>query len=606
VRGGEAAAGPDSVEATGVRRGFFSLLALVSVGFHLWLIFAGLIPNLVSRPLHLMLALPWVFLAAEPRGVFQRWSGRLLCLAGLIACSYIIADLDRLDEQYGSLRGPWQFLLAGVLLVVVLEMARRAIKLALPLVAVIALAYGLFGQHLPGEFGHPGIPANSFLGTLVIAEGGLWGSLTGVSVNVVAVFVILGAFVGAGEGGAGFMALATRLAGRFRAGAAKVSVLSSAFFGSISGSASANVASTGAITLPAMKRLGYPPSFAAAVEAVASSGGQIMPPLMGAGAFIMVELLRLPYTAIMAAAILPALLFFWAAWCGVDRFARAYGLKGLARDQLPGRDTLLRTVPFFLVPFGLLLVVLFATGYTPQFAAGLAIFAAAALLITDRSGSVSPGAFLRRFETACVNAAGQIATIAAIILCAGIVIGVLNLTGLGVKVTSVIVGLSGGNLWGALLLTALACLILGMEVPTTAAYVICVSVAGPALQELGLPALQAHLFVFWYALLSTITPPVCGTVFIAAGMAKTPWLPVAGNAMRLGLGLYLVPLAFVANPALIAPDTDLLLALAALLKIGLGLWLISRALIGAGDALWLRLCAFPLGVAVVFAFGITS
>jgi TRAP transporter 4TM/12TM fusion protein len=587
-------------------RAVFTLLALASVGFHLWLIFAGLIPNLVSRPLHLMLALPWVFIAAREENALLRWAGWGLCLAGLAACLYVIVNLKALDDQYGSLRGSLQYGLAALLIVTVLEMARRAIKLALPLVALVALAYGLFGQHLPGQFGHPGIPVNSFLGTLTIAEGGIWGELTGVSVNVVAVFVILGAFVGAGEGGAGFMALATRLAGRFRAGAAKVAVLSSAFFGSISGSASANVASTGAITLPAMKRLGYPASFAAAVEAVASSGGQIMPPLMGAGAFIMVELLRLPYTAIMAAAILPAILFFWAAWCGVDRFARRYGLKGLSREELPDRATLIATVPFFLIPFGLLLAVLFLTGYTPQYAAGLAIFAAAALLVADRRGRISLRDGLRRFESASNDAARQIAAIAAIILCAGIVIGVLNLTGLGVKVTSVIIALSGGELWGALLLTALACLILGMEVPTTAAYVICISVAGPALQELGLPPLQAHLFVFWYALLSTITPPVCGTVFIAAGMAETPWVPVAGQAMRLGLGLYLVPLAFVANPALIAPDTAPLLALLALAKIGLGLWLLSRGLIGAGDALWLRAAALAAGAAAIFVFGVAA
>jgi TRAP transporter 4TM/12TM fusion protein len=582
----------------------FTLLALASVGFHLWLIFAGLIPNLVSRPLHLMLALPWVFVAARAESPFARWIGWLLCAAGLASCLFIIVNLAALDDQYGSLKGPLQYALAAVLLVTVLEMARRAIKLALPVVALIALAYGIFGQHLPGQFGHPGIPLNSFLGTLTIAEGGIWGELTGVSVTVVAVFVILGAFVGAGEGGAGFMALATRLAGRFRAGAAKVAVLSSAFFGSISGSASANVASTGAITLPAMKRLGYPASFAAAVEAVASSGGQIMPPLMGAGAFIMVELLRVPYTAIMAAAILPAILFFWATWCGVDRFARRYGLEGLAREELPDRATLFATVPFFLVPFVILLGVLFATGYTPQYAAGLAILAAALLLVADRRGRISLADGLRRFEGACNDAARQIAAIAAIILCAGIVIGVLNLTGLGVKVTSVIIALSGGDLWGALLLTALACLILGMEVPTTAAYVICISVAGPALQELGLPPLQAHLFVFWYALLSTITPPVCGTVFIAAGMAETPWVPVAGQAMRLGLGLYLVPLAFVANPALLAPDTAPLLALVALAKIGLGLWLLSRALIGAGDPLWQRAAALAAGALVIFAFGV--
>ncbi len=579
-------------------------LAVGCVGFHLWLVFSGLIPNLVSRPLHMALALPWVFVIGARGGPAARAVGWALCLAGVAACLYVALDRDALSDQYGALEGPGQLVLAVVLIAVVLEMARRAIRLALPVVALLALAYGLFGAAIPGEFGHPGLPLGSFLGTLTIAEGGLWGPLTGVSVNVVAVFVILGAVIGAGEGGAGFMALATRLAGRLRAGAAKVSVLASAFFGSISGSASANVASTGAITLPAMKRLGYPASFAAAVEAVASSGGQIMPPLMGAGAFVMVELVRVRYTEVMTAALLPALLFFWAAWAGVDAFARRYGLAGMAREELPDTALLVRTAPFFLLPFGVLLAVLFLTGYTPQFAAVAAILVGGALLVTDRSLRVSPRGFADRALAACTDAARQIATIASIILCAGIVIGVLNQTGLGVKVTSVIVGASGGDLWVALLLTGLACLILGMEVPTTAAYVICVSVAGPALQELGLPALHAHLFVFWFALLSTITPPVCGTVFIAAGMAGTPWLPVAGQAMRLGVGLYLVPLGFVANPALLRPDQDPAFALLALGKVAIGLWLIGRGLIGTARTranTRLRVLAAVTGVAVIFA-----
>lgn len=550
--------------------------AVVVVAFHLWLVFSGLVPNLVSRPIHMILILPWIFLASST--LAGRLTGGAFLIAGLAACLFIIARRDVLDEQYGALEGWLQYLVAGVLLLTVLELARRAIKLALPIVAAIALAYGFFGDLLPGEFGHAGIPAGSFLGTLTIAEGGIWGPLTGISVNTVSIFVILGAVVSAGEGGHGFMALATRIAGRYRAGAAKVSILASAFFGSISGSASANVASTGAITLPTMKRLGYPPSLAAGVEAVASSGGQIMPPMMGAGAFIMVELLRVQYTDIMAAAILPALLFFWAAWAGIDMIARRIGLQPMKREDLPSRDLLLRTVPFFLLPFGTLLFYLFATGRTPQYAAAIAVFVAAVMLITDRTFRLALGPALSRVANACVNAARQIATIAAVILCAGIIIGVLNQTGLGVKITAAILTLSGGNLWAALLLTAFACLILGMEVPTTAAYVICVAVAGPALQELGLPPLQAHLFVFWYALLSTITPPVCGTVFIAAGMAQTPWIPVAGQAMRLGIGLYLVPLAFVANPALIDPVNQPAEAAWALVKIGAGMWCIALAL----------------------------
>ena len=302
----------------------------------------------------------------------------------------------------------------------------------------------------------------------------------------------------------------------------------------------------------------------------------------------MAELLARPYGDIMAAALLPALLFFLAVWLGVDLFAARYRLRGLAPDELPPTAEVLRLAPFFLLPFGVLLAVLFGSGRTPQFAAALAIFAAALVLASDRSYRPSLGAWLARLTDAAVTAARQIAGIAAIIICAGLVIGVLNMTGRGVKITSAILALSGGQLWAALLLTGLACLILGMEVPTTAAYVICVSVAGPALQKLGLPPLQAHLFVFWYALLSTITPPVCGTVFIAAGMAEAPWLRVAGQAMRLGLGLYLVPLAFIAAPALIDPLGSGLWALAAFAKVGLGLWLIARALVRAESALLVR------------------
>ena len=579
-------------------------LAVVTVYYHLHLIFTGLIPNLVSRPVHLALALPWVFLLGRRAGLTTRLSGYLLCAFGVYACAYVALNRDALGDQYGYLEGGQQYLLAIGLVLVVLEMARRAIKLALPSVAALALAYGFLGQHLPGEFGHPGLPPGSLLGTLTIAEGGLWGPLTGVSVNVVAVFVILGAFVGAGEGGTAFMSLATKLAGRYRAGAAKVSVLSSALFGSISGSASANVASTGAITLPTMKRLGYPPSFAAAVEAVASSGGQIMPPLMGAGAFVMMELLRMSYTDIMSAALLPSVLFFFAAWAGVDLFARRYGLQAMRADQIPATGLVLRLAPFFLIPFSILLLVLFFTGYTPQFAAAGAIFASAVLLVVDERLHFSWRRWLSRLADACVNAARQIASIASIIICAGLVIGVLNQTGLGVKVTSVIISLADGQLWLALLLTALACLILGMEVPTTAAYVICVSVAGPALQELGLAPLHAHLFVFWYALLSTITPPVCGTVFIAAGMAQTRWVPVAGQAMRLGLGLYVVPLAFVANPALLYPGDHLALALLAFAKVAAGLWLMSRALIGGSTPIWTAPLFLAAGLAAIFAAGI--
>ncbi len=573
-------------------------LGAATIAFHLWLIFSGLVPNLIARPIHMALALPWtlIFIAKTP---FARWSGALIGAFGLFATLWIAWNQSMLSDQYGYINSDFQVFIAIVLLLTVLEMARRSIGWPLPMVASIALAYGLFGQYIPGEFGHPGTPLQSFLGTLTIAEGGIWGSLTGVSVSIVAIFVIFGAVLNAGEAGEGFMNVAASAAGRLKGGAAKVSVISSALFGSISGSASANVASTGAITLPAMTKLGYPRSLAGAVEAVASSGGQIMPPLMGAGAFVMVELTGVPYTGIMAAALLPALLFFLAVWVGINAFSQRYELKGLPADQQPAIKTVLITSAFFLVPFSVLMWGMFGGQYTPQYAASMAILSAALLLFFNAGGLINKDQVFERLGKVCIGAGKQVSMIAAIIICASIIIGVLGITGLGVKITSLILSGSGGQLWPALLLTALACLILGMEVPTTAAYVISVSVAGPALIGLGLEPLQAHLFVFWFALLSTITPPVCGAVFIAAGMVEENWLKVAGSAMALGLGLYLIPLGMIANPYLIQLLEYPLWAVLSALKVAVALTLVSYGII-APKPIIVRLGLVIVGTGVLF------
>lgn len=573
-------------------------LGAVSISFHLYLVFSGITPHLISRPIHMALAAPWtlIFVSKTARA---RLIGGVVTAATISCCAYIVLNEESLSDQYGALHGPLQIVLAITLLLATLEMARRSIGWPLPSVALLALGYGLFGEYIPGEFGYPGLPAKSFLGTLTIAEGGLWGQLTGVSVSIVAIFVIMGATLNAGEAGQGFMNLATAVAGRLKGGAAKVSVLSSALFGSISGSASANVASTGAITLPAMTKLGYPKSLAGAVEAVASSGGQIMPPLMGAGAFVMVELTGVPYNRIMGAALLPAVLYFLTVWFGINAFALRYDLKGLGQENLPSRKAVFTTALFFIIPFTILLERMFIGGYTPQYAACVAILAAFLLLFVDINFNFSWPRLLERLEIVAINSGRQISTIAAIIICASIIIGVLGQTGLGVKITSLILSGSGHVLWPALVLTGLACLVLGMEVPTTAAYVICVSVAGPALQELGLQPLVAHLFVFWFALLSTITPPVCGAVFIAAGMVGENWLKIAGKAMALGMGLYLIPLGMIANPSLIKLFETPLPAMIVFLKLGASLAAVSFGFI-APKSIFVRIALIVVGLIGIF------
>ena len=579
---------------------FFALaFAAMTVIYHLWLIFQGLIPNLVSRPLHLALALPWLFFFTPSKTTFEQLIGWVLGALGIAATLWVAINQNALGDQYGILANDFQVGIGIILLVTVMEGARRAIGWPLPLVALVSLLYGLYGQYLVGEFGHSGPPLANFLGTLTIAEGGIWGSLTDVSVKIVAIFVIFGAILNAGEAGQGFMNIAAGVAGKLRGGAGKVSVISSALFGSISGSASANVASTGAITLPAMTKLGYPKRLAAAIEAVASSGGQIMPPLMGAGAFVMVTLTGIPYTSIMAAALLPALLYFFAVWIGINAYSQRFNLKGIADQDKPSSRDILVTSTFFMVPFLVLLTGMFIVQKSPQYSACMAIIAGALMLFIDGDLKFSMNKTARRLETALIKSARQISMIAAIIVCASIIIGVLSITGLGIKITSLILTGSGGLLWPSLFLTALACMILGMEVPTTAAYVICIAVAGPALTQLGLAPLQAHLFVFWYALLSTITPPVCGAVFIASGMIGENWLKVALTAMSLGIGLYVIPLGMIANPALIQLNTNTFAALFAFVQMAIGLAFISYGLIAFNNYFY-KLSLLIIGSLVIF------
>jgi TRAP-type uncharacterized transport system fused permease subunit len=295
---------------------------------------------------------------------------------------------------------------------------------------------------------------------------------------------------------------------------------------------------------------------------------------------------------------LPAVLFFFAVWVGINSYCKIYNLKPIKKDNLPDLQTVIVTSLFFLIPFSILLYLMF-TGFTPQYSASISILSAFILLFFNIRNIFNFQLGVSRFFEACVASGRQISLIGSIIICASIIIGVLSMTGLGVKLTSLIISLSDNNIWPALILTGIACLLLGMEVPTTAAYVICVSVAGPALVDMGLELLQVHLFVFWFALLSTITPPVCGTVFIASGMVSENWLKVSLTSMSLGIGLYFIPLAMIANEAIIEIDTDFVSSIVAFVKIALSLVMLSYAFI-SNNLIIYKIMAFCLGMFVMF------
>ncbi|MFB3816304.1 MAG: TRAP transporter permease [Candidatus Methylomirabilales bacterium] len=533
---------------TRIARFLSAVVFLCSLGLALFALFLpvyAFIPNLIERALHLGLAIPVIFLGGRKPGTARRLATDLaFTAAGLFLCGYIIVNFQAVLDQYGVVTGTGQTVMGLLMILVVLEGARRMIRPILPAITLVFLVYAIYGHHIPGFFGHVRYDLGQIVGMLYLTTGGIWGQLTGISANIIAIFVFLGAFVGETGGGTGFRLLSIRTAGRLLGGPAKVATVASAMFGTISGSASANVVTTGAFTIPMMKRLGFRPAFAGAVEAVASTGGQIMPPIMGAGAFIMAELIQIPYLQIALAAAVPAILYYFTCWVGIHFFARRDGLRGLEPAELPGWPETLRASAFFVVPFGFLLSFL-VLAYTPQYAAFWATLSTLPLAFVTATWRWDGRAVLGKVARAVREGGPQVAMIASICACAQIIIAILSHTGLGVKISTSIIQVAGGSLFLTLVLTMLTCILLGMEVPTTAAYIMAVIVAAPALIQLGVHPLAAHLFVFYFAILSAITPPVCGAVYIAAGMAGADWMETARYSLRLSYAAFLLPFVFV-------------------------------------------------------------
>lgn len=604
-------------------RGLPPLLAWGSAGllfalacYHYYTAGFGIPRATNHRGLHLAITLLLVFccFAGWGRGETRRhgWlnplglplADWLLGLSGVVAALYVPWIFEDLAFRVGNPL-PLDLFMGSLLIVVLLEATRRAMGWPLPVIACLFMAYAYFGRSMPGVLIHPGADWRSIVNHLYLTSQGIYGTALGVISTYVFHFVLFGVMATRIGLGQLFIDLATAIAGRYAGGPAKVSVLSSALLGSISGSSIANTVTTGALTIPAMVRIGYPRHFAAAVEAAASTGGQITPPVMGAVAFLMIEYLGVPLTTILTAALVPAFMHFFGVLVQVHLEARRRGLRGLTREELPDIWAVLRRDWLTVVPLVLLVTVLLS-GRTPYAAAFWGISACIAVLLIQQ---LLRHGFSRTMvrEVASVIAEGFVTgakyslSITAAAALVGVIIGMVTLTGVGFKIAYMVTGVAAEwatsvGAWLALLpfpvmdtasltllftliMTALVCILMGCGIPTTANYLIMIAIAAPILSLLGVEPIVAHFFVFYYGVLADITPPVALAAYAAAGIANANAFHAGNTAFRLGMGKVLVPFVFVFSPSLLLVVehfswSEFFLATAGAM---LGIWSLSAA-----------------------------
>lgn len=547
------------------------LIAAVSSAaglFHMYA--AGYEPftALVQRPIHLALMSVLGFLGVgvqrklRHEGVgsegpttgerVSQVTGWVFAVLSVIACAYLVFENQELVQRSGS---PTQMdlVMGAITILLVLELARRATGWGLIAVCIMALGYAFAGPWLPGVLAHRGYGTTRLIEQLYLSTEGVWGIPLGVSADFVYLFVLFGAVLETAGGGALLIAMANRVAGRTRGGPAKTAAVASAFMGSLSGSAVANVVTTGSFTIPLMKRAGFRPFFAGAIEAAASTGGQLMPPVMGAGAFILATWTNIPYLQVAVAAIIPAVLYYGALLAAIHFRAARMGIEPSAEeDREPILDRLHLLLPLAII------VILLGMGRSPMRAAFWGVSSALIMAFFRPATRPSPEQMREIMERAGRGAVQVAAACAA----AGIVVGVASLTGIGLRMSGLIIELSQGSLFLALLLTALGSVVLGMGLPTTAAYVVLAALGAPALETLGVPLLGAHLFIFYFGCISNVTPPVSLAAFAAAGISGSPPIRTALYAAMLAGAGFIVPFMFVYGPELllVGPPMDILLA----------------------------------------------
>lgn len=539
----------DSRQYTGPMAYIVSALAIVFSLFQLYTAIFGVLDAHLQRAIHLGFGLTLVYLLYP---TCKSWSRSklhpfdlVMAILGAVAPLYIVMLYQDLVLRAGTVTNA-DFIMGLLGIVLVLEAARRVVGWPMVIVACAFVVYAFAGPYMPDMLAHKGVDIGELVGHLFFTTEGIFGIPLGVSSTFIFLFILFGAYLETTGLGKFFIDIANAVAGWARGGPAKVAVLSSALMGTVSGSSVANVVGTGSLTIPMMKKLGYKPEFAGAVEAAASTGGQIMPPVMGAAAFLMAEFVGIPYIEVVKAAVIPAILYYAGIWIGVHFEARKEGLKGIPRKELPKVKELFFERGHLALPL-IVIVYLLVAGYTPMKAALWAIVLAIAASMLRKSTRITPKQIIQGLENGARGVLGVLVACAT----AGIIIGVVTKTGIGLKLASALIELAGGQLLPAMFFTMITSLILGMGVPTTANYVITSTIAAPALVQMGVPILAAHMFVFYFGIIADITPPVALAAFAGAGIAGAAPMRTGVNAAKLAIAAFIVPYIFVLSPVLL-------------------------------------------------------
>lgn len=583
-------------------KGFwFWIVAGMAITFSLFQLYTSIFGVLLAhqqRLIHLSLAMCMGFLL-YPIGKKKEdltWHDIVCCLGVIGITGYVFYDYRAFAFRAGSPSQP-DIIFGFIYLLMILELTRRVVGYPMVIIAGVFLLYAIFGRSLPLEIAHRGVPIPRLVDHMFLGTEGIFGIPVGVSATYIAIFVLFGAFLEVTGQGKFFIDLALSLVGRAVGGPAKSAVISSALMGTISGSSIANVVTTGTFTIPLMISNGYKRFFAGAVEAAASTGGQIMPPVMGAAAFIMVEYTGIKYHEIALAAAIPAVLYFLGVYFSVHLEAKRLGLRGLSESEVPQLRQLLLKDGHLFIPL-IVLVYSLAIGNTPMRAGVLGIIAAILASFIKWRTHLDLNGFYQALKS------GALSMIPVALACAaaGVIAGVISITGIGLKLAGLIETISGGNLLIALILTMIASLILGMGLPTTATYIVLVTIVAPALTRMGVPLLGAHLFVFYFGVVADITPPVALAAYAGAGLAKANVFKTGVMATIIAIAGFIIPYVFIYAPSLILIGQEATVSWWAGLawtffKSCLGLWMIAAAVVGYAlrPMLWMQRIALAIG-----------